>query len=143
MVELFGELSPVLLLLLVMGLVEFAKKFGLKGNAVIALSMGLGVVFGLLYQIATLGAPPGFSGWFVYVVFGLIFGLAASGLWDLGKRFATPTTIVKGIPEVSFEVEPPSSERIQEIAKRIAAERDAKERGANYSYVSDDDLPVG
>lgn len=130
MVELFGELSPVLLLLLVMGLVEFAKKFGLKGNAVIALSMGLGVVFGLLYQIATLGVPLDFAGWFMYVVFGLVFGLAVSGLWDLGKRFTTPTVIAEGIPEVSFTTEVPSSVDIRELGKRAAG-------------AIDDDLPVG
>ena len=87
MIEMFGELSPALILALVLGLVEFGKKFGLAGNAVLGLALGLGAILGTAYQVAVTGAPAGFAGWFGYVTFGLIFGLAASGLWDVGKRF--------------------------------------------------------
>lgn len=87
MVEMFGELSPALILVLVLALVEFGKKFHLVGNAVLALSMALGIVLGVAYQIVETGVPVDFAGWFGYVVFGLIFGLAASGLWDFSKQF--------------------------------------------------------
>lgn len=91
MVEMFGELSPALILVLVLGLVEFSKKFGLAGNAVMALSMALGVLLGLAYQVSTSGIPADFAGWFGYVIFGLIFGLATCGLWDVGKQFRGAT----------------------------------------------------
>ena len=66
---------------IIVGLVEFAKKFGLEGNACIALSMGLGVVLGVLYQLS-IAVPVDLAGWLSVVVFGLGLGLAASGLYD-------------------------------------------------------------
>jgi hypothetical protein len=86
METLFGELSPVLVLAMIVGLVEFAKKLHIEGQASLALSMGLGILFGVLFQVAEL--YPAVAPWFRIAVFGILFGLSASGLYDLGKRFA-------------------------------------------------------
>ena len=57
-------LNGVPLLAVIMGLVEFSKKFGAKDLVCDALSLGLGVVFGLLYQLSTAGLPVDLAGWF-------------------------------------------------------------------------------
>ena len=70
------------LVAVVFGLVEFVKSFGLKGHWLTGVSMLLGLAFGIAYQIANAGVPMNFAGWFSTVVFGLMLGLVASGLYD-------------------------------------------------------------
>ena len=77
-------INGVPILLIVAGLVEFLKKFGVSGNALTASSLILGVLFGVLYQINT-AMPIDFSGWLGALVWGLGMGLTASGLYDLIK----------------------------------------------------------
>lgn len=69
------------LIFVVMGLVEFVKAFGVQGNALTAVSFGIGLALGLAYQIS-LGVPVGFAGWFGAVIFGLALGLVASKVYD-------------------------------------------------------------
>ncbi|RME07090.1 MAG: hypothetical protein D6803_04820 [Anaerolineae bacterium] len=71
------------IVLVVMGLVEFAKRLGLTGKALLVLSMGVGLVFGAAYQVAQNGLPGDFGGWFTYAIFGLAMGLVTSGIYDL------------------------------------------------------------
>lgn len=73
-------------LLLIAGIVETSKKFGLKGNWLLAVSLVLGIVFGVTEQLTVL--YPQIATWVQIVVYGLAVGLAASGWYDLGKRFA-------------------------------------------------------
>lgn len=84
MAALFGEFSPLLVLAMVFGLVEFFKKLGVQGNASMALSMGLGVALGVLVQVAAL--YPAISVWLQIGVFGVLFGLAASGFYDFANK---------------------------------------------------------
>ena len=74
--------NDVSFLALVFGLVEFAKKLSVRGRALTVLSMVLGVVMGVGYQVAQNGVPTDFAGWFAAGVFGLAVGLAASGIYD-------------------------------------------------------------
>ncbi len=83
--EIFGQISPLLVLAMIAGLTQFAKKFGAEGNVLLVISMVLGVTFGMLYQVAQL--YPAVNPWFGMVVFGVLFGLTASGLYDLGKQY--------------------------------------------------------
>mgnify|MGYP007071675079 CR=1 FL=1 len=83
----FGPISPILLLAMIAGLVEFAKKFGLQGNGLLILSMVLGVGFGVLFQVMEM-YPGVFTVWARVVIYGITFGLSASGLYDVGKRLA-------------------------------------------------------
>lgn len=69
------------LLLIVIGLVQFIKGFGLNGNTVKGLSLAVGLVLGGGYQYS-IATPADFAGWFALVVFGLGLGLVASGLYD-------------------------------------------------------------
>jgi len=68
---------------LVFGLVEFLKKLGLKGNALTIASMALGVVAGVVYQVAKIYPQAG--QWISVGAFGLAVGLAASGLYDFAN----------------------------------------------------------
>jgi len=74
-------LNGIPLLPVIIGLVEYSKKFGAQGVVCDALSMGLGVTFGLLYQLSTGGLPTDLGGWFGVVLYGLALGLTSSGVW--------------------------------------------------------------
>lgn len=69
------------LILVVMGLVELSKAFGVEGKPLTILSFVIGLALGLLYQIS-LGVPVGYAGWFGAVIFGLALGLVASKVYD-------------------------------------------------------------
>lgn len=70
------------LMLIIVGLVEFAKKFGLEGKMCVALSMVLGLIFGVLYQLSTASIPIDLAGYLSVAIYGLGMGLSASGLYD-------------------------------------------------------------
>ena len=72
------------LLFVVMGLVELSKSFGAQGKALTAISFGIGLIIGLLYQLS-LGMPADYAGWFGAAVFGLALGLVASKVYDAMK----------------------------------------------------------
>jgi hypothetical protein len=86
MIDIFKDVAVagVPLLAFVLGLVQWVKGFGMSGNSVKALSMGIGLVFGVGYQYATI-PPVEFAGWFAAVVFGLALGLVASGIYEVAN----------------------------------------------------------
>lgn len=69
------------LILVVMGLVELSKSFGAAGKVLTAISFGIGLALGVLYQVS-LGVPAGFAGWFGSIIFGLALGLVACKVYD-------------------------------------------------------------
>jgi len=77
--------AGVPLVLVVLGLVEWVKSLGLQGVAVKLVSMAIGLVLGIGYQLS-IAVPVGFSGWFGTIVFGLALGLIASGIYDVLKN---------------------------------------------------------
>jgi hypothetical protein len=77
--------AGVPLILVVLGLVEWVKGFGVSGNKVKAVSMAIGLLLGVGYQYS-IAPPVGFAGWFGVVVFGLALGLVASGIYDTLKN---------------------------------------------------------
>ena len=81
------------LLLVIFGLVEFAKSLGLTGRWLTVTSLLLGLAFGIAYRIAVEGTPVGFAAWFLVTVFGLALGLVTSGFYDFAnKRFPRVTS---------------------------------------------------
>jgi len=77
---------------LIIGIVEFAKKFGLEGNACAALSAGLaGLFIGLAYAVEAGMIPPIAVSWLnlVFVALGgaVTVGIGSSGLYDLSKKY--------------------------------------------------------
>lgn len=74
--------------LLIVGLVEAAKEFGVAGKASRALALGLGVFFGsLAYGIAENLIPAEYVPYIVWVVTSIASGLVAMGYYSLAKRF--------------------------------------------------------
>ncbi len=63
--------------LVVLGVVQFSKKLGLAGNALLVLALIVGVAYGLLEQFAPAALVP--------IVTALLYGLTAAGVYDLVK----------------------------------------------------------
>ena len=74
-----------LLIPVIIGLVEYAKKLGSDGPVNLILSMGFGILFGAGYQLAAFGVPTDGARWFILVLAALVPGLAASGVYDFAK----------------------------------------------------------
>jgi len=84
----FGNfvVNPVTLALLILGLVEFVKKFGLTGNKLTIVSALIGVVIAVVYKLSELYAPA--QQWTELIFFGIAAGLCASGIYSfVNARF--------------------------------------------------------
>lgn len=101
---LIGVISPseamvngVPILLVVLGLVEWSKRLGLRGNWLLVEAMVLGFVFGFGFQLSQ-AIPATFVGWFGAVLYGLLCGLVASGLndWAVGLAVKASGTVSHG-----------------------------------------------
>ncbi len=73
----------------ILGLVEYSRRIGLKGNALLGASMATGLLLGGGALISIHGTPVDFGGYFYTVVGGIMFGLIASGIVDLTGRITT------------------------------------------------------
>jgi len=76
------------LLFVVIGLVEYLKKFGVTGNWLLGSSMLIGVLLGGGYQLSAVGFPVDFAGWFGVGFYGIGLGIVASGVYDVAKNIA-------------------------------------------------------
>lgn len=89
----FGNLAigSILVIPLVMGLVQFAKKFGADGNVNLLIAFVAAIAFGgVAYGIEQALFPVAWVPYIKWVVFSLAVGLGATGLYDVGKtRFGT------------------------------------------------------
>lgn len=89
--ELFAEIFSnvqvgiVPLILITLGLVEFSKRLGLEGKALLVEAMVIGVVFYGAQMLAEM--YPVIAPWVQLIVFGLGGGLATTGLYDFSKKF--------------------------------------------------------
>jgi hypothetical protein len=72
--------------LVIFGLVEMIKSFGVQGKVLTLLSLLLGLVFGLAYQFAQTSFPTDFAGWFSVIIFGLTLGLVTSGFYKFADK---------------------------------------------------------
>lgn len=81
------SVAGVPLVFVVLGLVELTKRFGAAGKVLMGISMAIGLVLGVGYQLSVLPELPGsFAGWFAIVIYGLMLGLVASGVFDAGVQ---------------------------------------------------------
>lgn len=83
--ELAGLLVPFVPV--VLALVEWFKLFVKNDKAYPFISMGLGVLFGLLV-ITAHSMPASYAEWVTAVIAGLLLGLTASGLYKVGGSIA-------------------------------------------------------
>lgn len=83
-------IGGITIALLIVGIVEAAKEFGIEGKASRALVLVLGVVFvGLSEGIGKGLIPAEYVVWVEYFVTVVAGGLAAMGYYDLSKKFWT------------------------------------------------------
>jgi uncharacterized membrane protein HdeD (DUF308 family) len=83
-------LNPVTLALLILGIVEFIKKFGVTGNKLMLISMAVGIVFAVVYKFHEL-IPP-IEQYIELAFFGVAAGLCASGIYNfVNARFPAQT----------------------------------------------------
>lgn len=78
--------SGVPILFVVLALVFAGKRLGVAGRGLTALALVLGLGLGVGYQLAVVGVPAEFAGWFAVGVFGLGLGGLASLTYDLAKN---------------------------------------------------------
>lgn len=85
----FGNIvvNGVSLSVVVFGLVELMKDFGVTGKWLTVASFAFGLVLAVGYQLS-LGVPMDYAGWFGVIVFGLSAGLIACKGYD-GIRSAS------------------------------------------------------
>ena len=83
-----ATVNTAVLLPIVMALVTLYGKFGIQGKAQLALSLLTGFVLGVIVMLADVGVPADFAGWVALVLYGLIPGLVASGVYDTAKGVA-------------------------------------------------------
>ncbi len=94
--------NPVTLALIILGVVEFIKKFGVQGNKLMLVSMGVGIFFAVVYKVRDFYLPA--QPYIDVAFFGIACGLGASGIYTfVNERFPPKTTatlkytrIVKG-----------------------------------------------
>jgi uncharacterized membrane protein HdeD (DUF308 family) len=83
-------LNPLTLALLIIGIVEFIKKFGLTGNKLMLVSMAVGILFAVVYRVSEL--IPTAEVYIQIAFFGIAAGLCASGIYSfVNVRFPPQT----------------------------------------------------
>ena len=78
-------IAGVPLIIFVVGLVEFIKKFNVQGKWLTVAAMVLGVVLMVFYQLGKI--YPEVNLWLTVVVTGIMIGATAAGLYDFSKGF--------------------------------------------------------
>jgi hypothetical protein len=74
------------LIILIFGLVEFAKQLGAQGNGLRVLSMIIGLALAMIFKLRVI--YPAFVVWIDLFLFSIAGGLAACGLYGfLNERF--------------------------------------------------------
>jgi hypothetical protein len=77
--------TPAVMLVLIFGIVEFIKGFGVKGNKLRLISLAIGLVIATVYKLREL--IPAAMLYIDVVFFTLSSGLAAGGLYDFLRKF--------------------------------------------------------
>lgn len=89
--QLFNDSLTQTLILqpIIMGLVAFSSKLGAKGKTQTVISLGIGFILGLLSYTTVFGVPDTIPGASALILFSLVPGMVASGIYDVGKRFTS------------------------------------------------------
>lgn len=95
-------IGGVELILVVIGLMQFAKKLGLKGNSLVVVSFVALIVFGATSGAINEGLVPAAAlPWIRVALYALgfaVYGLAAMGLYDVAKKLTLLPSITPALP---------------------------------------------
>ncbi|MFZ0533550.1 MAG: hypothetical protein WAM09_10240 [Anaerolineales bacterium] len=106
-------LNPLTLALLILGLVEFVKKFKVSGNKLILISMAIGIVMAIVYKLSSMYAPA--QPYVELAFFGIAAGLCASGIYNfVNTRFPAQTKTTLKLTKVERRGEPAARPTEQE-----------------------------
>lgn len=95
-----ATVAGIPLVFLVMALTFVIRQaFNLEGNHIRLVALGLGVVFGVLYQLGEV-VPANYSQWLSMIVFALTFGVVAFLGYDLIKAL-----VMRGFEKYIGQVE--------------------------------------
>lgn len=98
-----ASVAGVPLVLVIVGVVSWFKGFQradgsqlFRGNALLGVSMGVGLLLGGIYMITQQRPPAGdwWTGlvyWFAVTVYGLMMGIVASGLYEVARGLVEKT----------------------------------------------------
>jgi hypothetical protein len=101
--------NPVTLALIILGVVEFIKKFGVQGNKLMLVSMLVGVFFAVVYKARDLYLPA--QPYIDVAFFGIACGLGASGIYTfVNDRFPPKVTATLKYTKVTRGSNPDGSE---------------------------------
>ncbi len=101
--------NPVTLALIILGVVEFNKKFGVAGNKLMLIAMCVGIFFALLYKTRDFYLPA--QPYIDVVFFGIACGLGASGIYTfVNDRFPPKTTATLTVTKVIRGADPSDKE---------------------------------
>jgi hypothetical protein len=97
--------NPVTLSLIVLGVVEFIKKFGVTGNKLMLIAMFVGIFFALLYKAREFYLPA--QPYIDVAFFGIAVGLGASGIYSfVNDRFPAQTKATLKYTKVTTRTNP-------------------------------------
>ncbi len=86
--------NPVTLALIVLGIVEFIKKFGVTGNKLMLIAMAVGLFFGFVYKVREFYLPA--QPYIDVAYFAIAVGLGASGIYSfVNDRFPPVKATIK------------------------------------------------
>ncbi len=86
--------NPLSLSLVILGVVEFIKKFGISGRKLMLVSMAVGLLLGVLYQLRAL--YPSAQAFIDLAFFAIATGLGASGIYSfVDDRFPGLDSLVR------------------------------------------------
>jgi hypothetical protein len=101
--------NPVTLALIVLGVVEFIKKFGVAGNKLMLIAMFVGIFFALLYKLREFYLPA--QPYIDVAFFGIAVGLGASGIYSfVNDRFPPQTKATLKYTKVTTRSNPLETE---------------------------------
>lgn len=81
-----ASVSGISLIAIIIGLTQFIKGLGVGGVYIKLTGFLIGFILGCSYQVYAHGVASDFPGWFTTILFGLIFGLGAPGVFDAAFR---------------------------------------------------------
>lgn len=120
---------------LVMGITQAAKRIGVTGKGSFILALGVGLVIGGLVVAAALDVLPDWAGIAIVIVLGgLLTGLAATGIYDLQNKnvkanralakrlepFGPPPAVFEGLDAAITTAKPAGDEAFLDVPLRGA-----------------------
>ena len=79
---------------IVLGIVQYlGKAFDVQGRAQLFASLITGFLLGVAMHVAIAGLPADYPGYFALFLFGLLPGLEASGVYNVGKEIGEKSAL--------------------------------------------------